>query len=88
MNALKSVQQVSVNVNANSFRGSVILLYRSKLYKSMSKPTQNLNIRISEHEKMLLKTYCEQTSRQQSEVVREFLRSLEKKIQKLEASNL
>jgi predicted DNA-binding protein len=54
----------------------------------MSKPTQNLNIRISEHEKMLLKTYCEQTSRQQSEVVREFLRSLEKKIQKLEASNL
>lgn len=55
---------------------------------SMAKPNSNLNIRISEEEKLLLKTYCEKTSRQQSEVIREFIRSLEKKIQKLEASNL
>jgi predicted DNA-binding protein len=54
----------------------------------MSKPNTNLNIRISEKEKSILLEYCEQTSRQQSEVIREFIRSLEKKIQKLEASNL
>jgi predicted DNA-binding protein len=54
----------------------------------MSKPNTNLNIRISEKEKSILLEYCEKTSRQQSEVIREFIRSLEKKIPKLEASNL
>jgi predicted DNA-binding protein len=55
---------------------------------SMVKPNTNLNLRISEEEKKILKAYCEQTSRQQSEVIREFIRSLAKKLQKLEASNL
>jgi hypothetical protein len=54
----------------------------------MPKPNSNLNLRISEKEKLILKAYCEQTSRQQGEVIREFIRSLEKKLKKLEASNL
>jgi predicted DNA-binding protein len=54
----------------------------------MSRPSESLTIRLTEEEKEILKNYCNQTARQQSEVIREFIRSLAKKLQKSKASNL
>ncbi len=42
----------------------------------------NLNVRITEDEREIVNEYCEQEGRSQSDVVREFIRSLRKKIKK------
>jgi predicted DNA-binding protein len=42
----------------------------------------NLNVRISEDERQILDEYSEQVQRTQSDVVREFIRSLKKKLKK------
>jgi predicted DNA-binding protein len=42
----------------------------------------NLNVRISEEERQMLDEYCQQVQRTQSDVVREFIRSLSKKLKK------
>jgi hypothetical protein len=47
-----------------------------------------LTFRVTEQEKKILNTYCDLTGRTQVDVFREFVRSLENKLQKLEASNL
>ncbi|NDJ24518.1 ribbon-helix-helix protein, CopG family [Nostoc sp. B(2019)] len=44
--------------------------------------TTRIDIRLPEQELEILKTYCEQENRTQTEVVREFIRSLKKKIKK------
>jgi hypothetical protein len=41
-----------------------------------------LDIRLPEQELKILKAYCEQENRTQTEVIREFIRSLKEKIQK------
>lgn len=46
----------------------------------MSKPDIYITFRVVQEEKEILKTYCEQAGRQQSDVLREFVRSLKKKI--------
>lgn len=46
----------------------------------MSKNT--LNVRISDQEKQILDEYCAALERTQSDVVREFIRSLGKKVKK------
>lgn len=51
-------------------------------YSTMAKPSIFITFRVVEEEKEILKKYCEQTGRQQSDVLREFIRSLEKKLQK------
>jgi predicted DNA-binding protein len=48
----------------------------------MVKPSIFITIRVVSDEKEILKQYCEQTGRQQSDVLREFIRSLAKKLQK------
>jgi predicted DNA-binding protein len=48
----------------------------------MVKPNIFITIRVVSEEKEILKQYCEQTGRQQSDVLREFIRSLAKKLQK------
>ncbi|MDR9893160.1 hypothetical protein G7B40_032075 [Aetokthonos hydrillicola Thurmond2011] len=47
-----------------------------------------LTFRVTQQEKKILNTYCDLTGRTQVDVFREFVRTLENKIQKLEASNL
>ncbi len=47
---------------------------------SMAKPSNSMTFRLSDEEKDILKAYCEQTSRAQSDVLRELIRSLQKKI--------
>jgi NRPS condensation-like uncharacterized protein len=42
---------------------------------------KTFNIRIPEPELNTLKAYCEQENRTQTDVIREFIRSLKKKIQ-------
>jgi predicted DNA-binding protein len=42
----------------------------------------NLNLRISEEERQILDEYSEQVHTTQSDVVREFIRSLQKKLKK------
>jgi predicted DNA-binding protein len=42
----------------------------------------NLNVRISEEERQILDEYSGQVQRTQSDVVREFIRSLQKKLKK------
>lgn len=39
----------------------------------------NLNVRISEEERQILDDYCEVVERTQSDVIREFIRSLKRK---------
>lgn len=46
-----------------------------------------LTFRVTEQEKSTLNRYCDLTGRTQVDVFREFVRSLENKLQKLEASN-
>ncbi len=41
-----------------------------------------LNVRISEQERQIFDEYCAVVQRTQSDVIREFIRSLEKKIKK------
>jgi protein-arginine kinase activator protein McsA len=43
-------------------------------------PKKQINIRLSEAELEILKQYCQQEEREQSDVIREFIRSLKKKI--------
>jgi len=46
---------------------------------SMGKPKLLINFRVTLEERTILQNYCEQTGRAQSDVLREFVRSLEKK---------
>ncbi len=46
----------------------------------MPRPSESLTIGLTEEEKQILQSYCEQTARQKSEVIREFIRSLAKKL--------
>jgi len=46
---------------------------------SMGKPKLLINFRVTLEEKEILQNYCEQTGRTQSDVLKEFVRSLEKK---------
>lgn len=48
----------------------------------MSKPEVFITFRVSQDEKNLLKTYCEQESRNQTDVLRELIRKLSKSINK------
>lgn len=68
-NALSSVVKVHVTI-----------VMQLALRVNMTSPNSSLTIRITEEEKAILKAYCKQTTRQQSEVIREFVRSLEKKL--------
>ncbi|MBR8836626.1 MAG: ribbon-helix-helix protein, CopG family [Stigonema ocellatum SAG 48.90 = DSM 106950] len=45
----------------------------------MGKPTNSMTFRLSDEEKDILKAYCEQMSRSQSDVLRELIRGLSKK---------
>jgi hypothetical protein len=45
---------------------------------SMGKPKLLVNFRVTPEERAILQKYCEQTGRAQSDVLREFVRSLEK----------
>ncbi|MBD2255577.1 ribbon-helix-helix protein, CopG family [Nostoc parmelioides] len=42
--------------------------------------TTRIDIRLPEQELEILKTYCQEQNRTQTEVIREFIRSLKKKI--------
>ncbi|MHC0062989.1 ribbon-helix-helix protein, CopG family [Nostoc sp. UIC 10890] len=42
--------------------------------------TTRIDIRLPEQELEILKTYCQEQDRTQTEVIREFIRSLKKKI--------
>jgi outer membrane protein assembly factor BamA len=42
----------------------------------------NLNVRISQQERQILDQYCAAVERTQSDVIREFIRSLEGKVRK------
>jgi len=46
----------------------------------MPKPKSTITFQIPEQEREILKQYCEQEQRTQSEVLRELVRSLKKKI--------
>ncbi len=48
---------------------------------------QMMTFRVTEQEKAIVHEYCNLTCRTQTDVFREFVRSLEKKLQKLGASN-
>jgi hypothetical protein len=41
-----------------------------------------LNVRISEDERKILNDYCEAVERTQSDIIREFIRSLQRKMKK------
>ncbi len=43
-----------------------------------------INIRIEEKEDEILKSYCQQTGRTKTDVLREYIRSLSKKVNKSE----
>ncbi|GAA6615416.1 hypothetical protein NUACC26_012090 [Scytonema sp. NUACC26] len=63
-----------------SFQGSCYNCTSSIGTMSMSKPDIYITFRVIPEEKEILKQYCEQTGRQQSDVMREFIRSLKKKL--------
>lgn len=42
----------------------------------------NLNVRITEEERQILDDYCQAVERTQSDVIREFIRSLKRKTKK------
>jgi hypothetical protein len=48
----------------------------------MSKPEIFITFRVTQQEKDLLKLYCEQEARNQTEVLRELIRSLNRRIRK------
>ena len=45
-------------------------------YSKMANKKERLNVRIPESEMNILRTYCNRTGRSQSDVIREFIRSL------------
>lgn len=49
----------------------------------MVKPNLYITFRVTEEERNMLKAYCEQSGRAQSDVLREFVRSLQKKTSRL-----
>jgi hypothetical protein len=53
----------------------------------MAERKEMMNFRITEQEKAIVHEYCELTGRTQTDVFREFVRSLEKRLAKLRASN-
>jgi|688.fasta_scaffold1841274_1 hypothetical protein len=42
----------------------------------------NLNVRITDEERQILNNYCDAVDRTQSDIIREFIRSLKKKTKK------
>ena len=48
----------------------------------MSKPEIYVTFRVTQEEKDLLRLYCEQEARNQTEVLRELIRSLSRRIKK------
>ena len=48
----------------------------------MAKQTETVTFRLTPEEKLVLTKYCELTARTQSDVFREFLRTLQKKLSK------
>lgn len=46
----------------------------------MPKPKSTITFQIPEHEKEILKRYCEQEQRNQSDVLRELVRTLKEKL--------
>ncbi|WP_226594785.1 ribbon-helix-helix protein, CopG family [Microseira wollei] len=53
----------------------------------MNKRENVVNFRITSEEKRILQEYCNETGRNQTEVFREFIRSLDQKLSKKRASN-
>ncbi len=53
----------------------------------MAESKDIVNFRVTKKEKEVLQEYCELTGRTQTDVYREFIRRLEKKLLKLRASN-
>jgi len=47
---------------------------------TMVKPNIFISFRVTTEERLILQNYCEQTGRGKSDVLREFVRSLEKKM--------
>jgi hypothetical protein len=43
-------------------------------------PKKQINLKVTEAELEILKQYCEQEGRQQSELIREYIRSLKRRI--------
>ena len=58
----------------------MLVLYHYLGYRQVAKPDIYVTFRVVESEKEILRAYCEQTGRQQSDVLREFVRSLKKKL--------
>ncbi len=50
------------------------------MYMTMPQTNNHINFRVTDEEKQILQQYCEQTGRQQSDVLREFVRSLKRKL--------
>ncbi len=50
----------------------------------MSEETKRLNINLPTSEMEILETYCKQVKRNKTDLIREYIRSLEKKIRKRE----
>jgi hypothetical protein len=50
----------------------------------MSEETKRLNINLPPSEMEILKAYCQQVKRNKTDLIREYIRSLEKKIRKHE----
>ncbi|MBW4501272.1 MAG: hypothetical protein KME57_17335 [Scytonema hyalinum WJT4-NPBG1] len=53
----------------------------------MAERKEMINFRITEQEKAIVHEYCQLTGRTQTDVFREFVRSLDKKLLKLRASS-
>lgn len=53
----------------------------------MAESKDIVNFRVTKKEKEVLQEYCEITGRTQTDVFREFIRSLQQKVTKLRASN-
>ncbi|HBE16240.1 MAG TPA: CopG family transcriptional regulator [Cyanobacteria bacterium UBA11367] len=53
----------------------------------MAKAEFTVNFRLTAQEKAILQEYCKETGRGQTEVFREFVRSLDKKLSMHRASN-
>jgi hypothetical protein len=58
----------------------ILLVYYDNEDTAMPKPKSTITFQIPEHERGILTQYCDQELRTQSEVLREMVRSLKKKI--------
>ncbi len=58
----------------------IVLIYQIKRYNAMPKSKSTITFQIPPQEREFLTQYCEQEQRTQSDVLRELVRSLKKKI--------